>query len=108
MTFKRAGTLIFISMAPGDVLRAALQLFECVAIVFDNDLPWQLTQVFEQINVSPFDETELVRTLSEYARHKPVSGVVTFDERAVVATAAVQNALGLPGNTREAAYGARN
>jgi biotin carboxylase len=108
MTSKRPGTLIFVSMVPGDVLRAAQQLYERIAIVFEVELPSQLTRTIEQITASPFDETELVRILSDYASRNQVAGVVTFDERAVIATASVQKALGLPGNARDAAYAARN
>src|ERR1700738_4012936 len=108
MTSKRPGTLIFVSMVPGDVLRAAQQLYERIAIVFEVELPSQLTRTIEQITASPFDETELVRILSDYASRNQVAGVVTFDERAVIATASMQKALGLPGNTRDAAYAARN
>ena len=65
MTSKRPGTLIFVSMVPGDVLRAAQQLYERIAIVFEVELPSQLTRTIEQITASPFDETELVRILSD-------------------------------------------
>jgi biotin carboxylase len=108
MTSQRPGTLIFISMVPGDVLRAAQQLYERIAIVFEVELPPQLTRTIEQITASPFDEPQLVRILSDYACRNQVTGVVTFDERAVIATASVQKALGLPGNARDAAYTARN
>ena len=108
MTDLRNGTLLFISSAPGDALRAARRLVKRSAIVSTTQLSWQLQHVDDQLTVDPYNPASLCEAVVEYAKLHDIAGAVTFDERAVVATATLQQALGLVGNTREAAYSSRN
>src|SRR5262249_55618197 len=104
----RPGTLLFVSTAPGDALRAARRLVERSAIASSATLSWQLPYIDDQLPVNPYDEAALISAIDEYVGKHRIAGVVTFDERAVVATAALRTRLNLSGNTRESAYAARN
>lgn len=108
MTNKRTGTLLFVSTAPGDALRAARRLVERSVIATSAKLGWQLDYIDGQLFVDPYDETALLAAVRKYAAQNHVTGIVTFDERAVVSTATLQEALDIRGNKREAAYASRN
>src|SRR5215469_15847241 len=108
MTDVGKGTLLFVSSAPGDALRAARRLFQRSAIVSSAPLTWQVQHVDDQLTVNPYDPTALCDTAAEYGKRHQIAGAVTFDERAVIPAAILQEALGLLGNGREAAYASRN
>jgi biotin carboxylase len=108
MSDVRSGTLVFVSVAPGDALRAARRLAERSALVTPAQLTWQLQHIDDQLNVDPHDTAALCSAVTEYSRRHPISGIVTFDERAVVQTAILQRQLRLPGNTPESAEASRN
>ena len=108
MTELKSGTLLFVSLAPGDALRAARRLVERTAIVTTGPLSWQLQHVDDQLAINPYDIEALCDAVTDYARRHRLAGVVTFDERSVVATARLQQSLKLPGNAVQAAYASRN
>ena len=60
MTNKRTGTLLFVSTAPGDALRAARRLVERSVIATSAKLGWQLDYIDGQLFVDPYDETALL------------------------------------------------
>jgi biotin carboxylase len=101
-------TILFISMASGDALRAAKRLGLRVAMVTDLKLTWQSQYVDEVIAVTPFDQHQILDIVVEYSERHRLSAVTTFDERCVPVTAHIADRLKLPGNTYEAAYAARN
>jgi len=101
-------TILFVSMGTGDALRAAKGLGLHVVMATDTELKWQRNYVDEQIAINPYDGRYALKEIMDYSVRYPINGVVTFDERAVPTAAAIAQALGLPGNTYEAAYAARN
>src|SRR5438105_3456035 len=101
-------TLLFLSMASGDGLRAAKRLGLRVAMLTDLELTWQREYIDDVIPISPFNRHQTLEAAAEYDRDHTLNAIMTFDERCVPITALVANHLHLPGNAYEAAYAARN
>src|ERR1051325_4723015 len=101
-------TLLFVSMASGDALRAAKRIGLRVVMLTDLELTWQRQYIDEIIALTPFDRQQALEASVQYHQREKLNGVVTFDERSVPLTALIAERLQLPGNTYEAAYAARN
>src|SRR5437868_5309408 len=101
-------TILMVSMAPGDALRAARELGLRVALLSDAELSWQRQYVHDQITVSPYDPEGVLTAVAQYTSKNLIHGIVTFDERAVPIAGLLADKLNLRGNSAKASYAARN
>lgn len=101
-------TILIVSMAPGDALRTARASGLRVTLVTNATLTWQSEYIDQLLAVDPYDPSALLETLREQSLASKFAAIVTYDERAVVATAQVAASLGLRSNSVSAAYAARN
>jgi len=101
-------TLLFVSMASGDALRAAKRLGLRIAMLTDLNLTWQQQYIDDVINISPYDQQRTIDAIVDYSERYRLSTVITYDERCVPVTALVRDCLKLSGITYDTAYAARN
>jgi biotin carboxylase len=103
------GTILFVSTDSTDTVQTAKRLGHYVLMMKDAELTYGREHVDEQIWVDPYDLTSVDKAVCELrGRRDPIQAVITTDERAVVMTACISEALELPGNTSKAAYAARS
>ncbi|MFF8999852.1 ATP-grasp domain-containing protein [Streptomyces achromogenes] len=108
-----AQTVLFVNTRPSPAeaeptYAAARALGLDVVLLADHPVPVQHGHVTEHIAVDTFDLPALVEAARDAARRHDVAGVVCWGDRDVEGVAAVADALGLPGNTPEAAARARD
>jgi biotin carboxylase len=101
-------TILFVSAATGDALRAAKRLGLRVVVLTDMELTWQRQYVDHQLAVCPYRPEEAFDAAAAFNLRHKLDGLATFDERAVPVAALIGGKLGLKGNSYEAAYAARN
>lgn len=108
---KRQTLFVFGSQAcvPGDPLIAAKEL-GCRTTVMGQSipcgLPADLIDHFERVNLA--DTEEILNTVRSLHGFRPIHAVVGYDDQAVPIVARIADALGLPGNSVEAADASRD
>ncbi|MGH9970559.1 MAG: GNAT family N-acetyltransferase [Pyrinomonadaceae bacterium] len=108
---KRQTLFVFGSQAcvPGDPLIAAKEL-GCQTTVMSQSipcgLPADLIDHFERVDLA--DTEEILNTIRSLHRFRPIHAVVGYDDQAVPIVARIAEALGLSGNSVEAADASRD
>lgn len=73
------------------------------------DLPEALTEQWpDALSLNFADTSEAARKIAEYARHNPLSAILSVDDSGSLVAAAASNLLGLPHNDPAAAVAARD
>jgi biotin carboxylase len=101
-------TLLIVSTASPEVLRAANRLGLRVLLMYDDKLTCDDDLIHHQIWCDPHDIKSVQETLLQLEPLKPIHGILTTDERAVLTGAKLAEALGLPSHPYSAVYAARN
>jgi biotin carboxylase len=101
-------SILIVSTCCEDALRAAKHKGLRVLLMYDAEVSLQGENIDNQIWIDPHDIGCREEAIAQLKMLDPLSGVLTFDERAVPMAAAISEALGLPGNTYKSAYSARN
>lgn len=101
-------TLLIVSMAPGDALRSARRAGVLVCMLTDQPTTWQRELLDDVIVCNPYDSAAAASAALHWCDGARPRAILTYDERAVPATAVVAEAIGVPYHTRAAACAARN
>lgn len=106
-------TVLFVNTRPSPAeaepcYDAARALGLDVVLLADNPVAVQPGHIAEHVQVDTFDLPALAEAARKVAAERDVAGVVCWGDRDVEGVAAVAEALGLPGNSPQAAATARN
>jgi len=101
-------TLVIVSATSSEILRAAKRLGLRTLLVNEERLTCERDLIDGQIWVDPHDVNSVRDALVQLEPHKPLHGVLTTDERAVLTGAKLAEALDLPGHPYSAVYATRN
>lgn len=92
----------------GDFLEAAAKLEIDVTVASEESSTFEAMRPESLLTLDFRDPDACARRVAEFAARHPIQGVVAVDEETAVAAAAIERALGLPGNPADGASAARH